>query len=143
MNEDIKDDLARRLARLDIAWHAMRGQDGAAPEVIETRARWWEMALAGDLGQAKPADEAAYQVLRYLVPEAEAAESGFWRSDLGRTIARYGYAPVNGDGQVPAAVVGAIMGFTRSRAHELQQRGRLCTPALVAWALIEREASRG
>jgi hypothetical protein len=144
MNENIRIDLEQRLARLDVAWAAMNGQQAQPPAGIATMALWWARALAGEeaddlRGHNLGGDGAAYRVLRYLVPAEEAHGSGFWSTDLGRAIASYGYAPVNESGQVPSAVVGAIMGFTRSRAHELQGRGRLTTPGLVAAALRERE----
>lgn len=136
----MKEDLTQRLRRLDVAWAAMNGQQAQPEAGIATWAGWWADALNGDVDP----DSAAYQVLRYLVPEHEAAGSAFWATELGRAIARRGYAPVNESGQVPAATVGAILGFSRARAHELQQRGRLSTPNLVAAALREREeVSRG
>lgn len=143
--ENMRRDLEQRLGRLDVAWSAMNGADARSAATIATLADWWADALAG-LGtidrQGKylvPVDGAAYQVLHYLIPEAEAASSGFWGTDLGRAIARYGYAPVNKAGQVPSAVVGAILGFTRSRAHELQQLGRLLTRKQVADEMARRE----
>jgi hypothetical protein len=137
---ELHDDIARRLQALDVAWTAMNGFQTPGSGDNDTLAAEWVDSLRG-VGK-QDGDGAAFQLLRYLVPEAEARTAGFWSSALGRAIARYGWITVNEAGQVPAVIVGAIMGFTRSRAHELQSRGRLCTPAQVAAALREREAVR-
>jgi hypothetical protein len=141
----LKEDLAVRLARLDRSWAAMTGQQGQPRSGTATFAGWWAKALTGEgplvgaeYGTDSGPETAARLVLEHLVPEAEAAGSAFWATELGRMLARQGLAPVNAGGQVPSAVVGAALGFTRSRAHELQQRGRLCTPGQLAEELTRR-----
>lgn len=140
MSMELINDLANRLARLDRSWRVMCGMaagDGTA--AMDHLAVRWADRLRTDDQHA--AEAAADQVRNFLVTDAEASASAFWSTELGRCLARYGHAPVNAGGQVPAATVGAILGFTRSRASDLQGRGRLCTPSQVAAALREREGA--
>jgi hypothetical protein len=78
----------------------------------------------------------------HLVTEAERETSAFWGTALGRAIALQGYAPIDDrTEQVGASIVGAILGMSRQRVHELQKKGRLCTPEQVADELEKREAT--
>lgn len=137
MDEKIKKDLAERLRHLDVAWSAMNGQDPQPISGTYTQAGWWAQALAGETNPWRlSADDAAYQVLQHLVPRHEATTTGFWGSDLGRAIARNGWAPIGNDGEtVNATAAAACLGVTRQRVFELQKKGRLRTPAQVAEAL--------
>jgi hypothetical protein len=134
----LHNELADRMLRLQRTWRVMTGLEDDATDADALAARW-ASALSHSVDHI--AEAAANDVRQYLVSDAETTTSTFWATDLGRALARHGHAPVNAAGQVPAATVGAILGFTRSRASELQGRGRLCTPTQVASALREREGA--
>jgi hypothetical protein len=135
---NLHDDLADRLWRLEKAWNAVHGISVAgAPDVQAA-------ALADGLRGVGPADpgKASILVAEHLVNEHEARTTAFWRSELGRALARWEKAPVDPDTeQVSPSIVAAIMGVSRQRAFELQKSGRWCTPMQIAVALREREAA--
>jgi hypothetical protein len=158
-NTEVWNDLAQRLQRLHSAAAAMSGARAPHGQATGSEAMRWADALEGTATMDDPAasfadpGEAADALLTHLIPEHEQNGSAFWRTELGRAIARAGRAPERqgpaaswhtaGDAsaRVPGAVLAAILGVSRNRAFELQKAGRLLTADQVATELRAREAS--
>lgn len=146
--DDLRYELSARLTDLHAQYHNMINPD-CGPLLAAEAVEWWAKALEGtqewEPGIPYPAGHAAEAVLQHLIPAHERNGSAFWGTALGRTIALLGHAPISTGPElgstgprVGGAVVGAILGITRSRVFELQKAGRLLTQAQVAEELRTR-----
>lgn len=104
-------------------------------KAISDASRWYWEALQGRHGDEQ-GERAAREIAEHVLPH-EAAESAWWASSLGRSVAWWiGYT----EDAVPQQVAARILGVTRQRITKLIASGLPTVPVEGLAAHVDRSA---
>lgn len=122
---DLAEDLARRLDHLASAYREVFNPPGSNGGLLDGLTagtaieHWLEDLLLANDGTAA---EAARQIRRALISDAEAQTPYLWETPLGRVLASRGAYP---DASMPRVIAQGILGVTKQRISQMVLEGLL------------------